>query len=241
MSSFCCNSILAFLVTYNILMVSASSCLIALCKTSLSSVHPLSSYHTRAVPASWRQFSSFDPMSASRAGRSRPKVVVVTGPTAVGKSNLALRICQDLAQGARGEIISVDSVQVYRGLDVGSNKPSEAERARVPHHLLDVLDADSPEAFTAGDFVRKAEEAIDDVLARGGMPVVVGGTSMYTQWLVQGRPDAPKSDPEMEQRARKMLAPFLDKKDWKVRDWQGCEGMVGTIGWRVRSPFIALA
>jgi len=147
----------------------------------------------------------------------RPKVIVVTGPTAVGKSNLALTLCRDATQAAAGEIISVDSVQVYRGLDIGSNKPSREEQAEVPHHLLDVLEANAPEAFTAGDFVRKAEEAINDVLARGKVPVVVGGTSMYTQWLVQGRPDAPKSDPAVELRARGMLAPFQIKNNWEVR------------------------
>ena len=112
----------------------------------------------------------------------------------------------------------MDSVQVYRALDIGSNKPSKEEQAEVPHHLLDVLEPNAPEAFTAGDFVRKAEEAIDDVLARGRIPVVVGGTSMYTQWLVQGRPDAPKSDPAVELKARGMLAPFQKKMDWEVSD-----------------------
>ncbi len=73
------------------------------------------------------------------------------------------------------------------------------------------------EAFTAGDFVRQAEAAIDDVLARGRVPVVVGGTSMYTQWLVQGRPDAPRSDPKVEAEVHGMLAPFQAQGDWEVR------------------------
>jgi hypothetical protein len=73
------------------------------------------------------------------------------------------------------------------------------------------------EAFTAGDFVRRAEAAIDDVLGRGRVPVVVGGTSMYTQWLVQGRPDAPRSDPKVEAQAREMLAPLHARGDWTVR------------------------
>lgn len=120
----------------------------------------------------------------------------------------------------------MDSVQVYRGLDIGSNKPSREEQAEVPHHLLDVLDANAPEAFTAGDFVRKAEEAIDDVLARGKVPVVVGGTSMYTQWLVQGRPDAPKSDPAVELRARGMLAPFQSKNNWEVNFYDRKRGRI---------------
>lgn len=81
-------------------------------------------------------------MAAAVAGGSsgsKPRVIVVTGPTAVGKSSLALQLCRDL----RGEIISVDSVQVYRRLDIGSNKPTPEERAAVPHHLLDVLDANA--------------------------------------------------------------------------------------------------
>lgn len=154
-------------------------------------------------------------MSTSSTSPSRPKVIVITGPTAVGKSNLALTLCRNASQSVTGEIITVDSVQVYRALDIGSNKPSKEEQAEVPHHLLDVLEPNAPEAFTAGDFVRKAEEAIDDALARGRIPVVVGGTSMYTQWLVQGRPDAPKSDPEVELKARGILAPFQNKNDWE--------------------------
>lgn len=157
-------------------------------------------------------------MSTSSTSPSRPKVIVITGPTAVGKSNLALTLCRNASQSVTGEIITVDSVQVYRALDIGSNKPSKEEQAEVPHHLLDVLEPNAPEAFTAGDFVRKAEEAIDDALARGRIPVVVGGTSMYTQWLVQGRPDAPKSDPEVELKARGILAPFQNKNDWEVSD-----------------------
>ena len=149
-------------------------------------------------------------MASSPPPSPRPKVIVVTGPTAVGKSNLALTLCRE----QQGEIISVDSVQVYRRLDIGSNKPSPQEQAEVRHHLLDVLEPDAADAFTAGDFVRQAEAAIDDVLARGRLPVVVGGTSMYTQWLVQGRPDAPKSDPAVEQHARTLLAPFQAKHDW---------------------------
>lgn len=99
------------------------------------------------------------------------------------------------------------------------------------------------EAFTAGDFVRQAEVAIDDVLSRGRVPVVVGGTSMYTQWLVQGRPDAPRSDPKMEAQARAMLASFQARNDWEVRgalcggDW----GLKAPAGHTPTSPFVTPA
>lgn len=131
-----------------------------------------------------------------------PKVVVIAGPTAVGKSALAMRLAELLP----GEIISVDSVQVYRGLDVGSNKPSLAEQSRVPHHLLDICEPS--EEYTAGDFYRDALRTIREVLSRGRTPVLVGGTSMYLRWLIQGRPTAPKADPAISQAANARLEPF---------------------------------
>jgi hypothetical protein len=215
--------LLVSLVNCHLLMVRASvptTTLFIAGKTLLRRAHPpslLSRLRSCRPAGSIRIASMSSSSSTSPLPPPRAKVIVVTGPTAVGKSNLALTLCRDATQPAAGEIISVDSVQVYRGLDIGSNKPSKEEQTEVPHHLLDVLEANAPEAFTAGDFVRKAEEAIDDVLARGKVPVVVGGTSMYTQWLVQGRPDAPKSDPAVELRARGMLAPFQSKNDWEVR------------------------
>ena len=139
-----------------------------------------------------------------------PKVLVLAGPTAVGKSALALRLCEQLP----GELISVDSVQVYRGLQIGSAKPSEAERRRVRHHLLDIRDPD--EEYTAGSFYRDALHSVQDVLSRGKTPVLVGGTMMYTRWLAHGRPSAPKSDPEVAERARQRLEPFEAAGDWEA-------------------------
>ena len=98
-------------------------------------------------------------VSAVMSGSRR--VVVIAGPTAVGKSALALRLCELL----QGELISVDSVQVYRGLQIGANKPSEQEMARVPHHIVDLRDPD--EEYTAGAFYADALRAVDSVLARG--------------------------------------------------------------------------
>lgn len=145
--------------------------------------------------------------SQASAGGAR-RVVVIAGPTAVGKSALALRLCETL----RGELISVDSVQVYRGLQIGANKPSAAEIDRVRHHLLDLREPD--EGYTAGAFYTDALRAVDEVLARGRVPVLVGGTSMYLQWLVGGRPTAPKADPETAERVRLQLAPLEAADDW---------------------------
>ena len=136
------------------------------------------------------------------------RVVVLAGPTAVGKSALALRLCELL----HGELISVDSVQVYRGLQIGANKPSADERARVPHHLLDIRDPS--EEYTAGAFYVDALRSVEQVLARGRMPVLVGGTLMYMRWLTRGRPEAPKRDPVIASRVREMLEPLERARDW---------------------------
>mmetsp|Transcript_66072 Transcript_66072/g.149122 ORF Transcript_66072/g.149122 Transcript_66072/m.149122 type:complete len:319 (+) Transcript_66072:55-1011(+) len=138
-------------------------------------------------------------------------VLVIAGPTAVGKSALALEICGLI----QGEIVSADSVQVYTGLEVGANKATAAERAQVRHHLIDVADP-TKERFTAGRFVREAELAIDDIVRRNKVPVVVGGTPLYLQWLVHGVPlDAPASDPRAARAAAAKLAPFEGAGDWE--------------------------
>ena len=146
--------------------------------------------------------------ASSLLGAASRRVVVLAGPTAVGKSALALRLCEEL----HGELVSVDSVQVYRGLEIGANKPSAAERAAVPHHLLDLRDSD--EEYTAGAFYADALRAVDQVLERGKVPVLVGGTSMYLRWLVRGRPEAPKADAEVTERVRSQLAPLEATGDW---------------------------
>jgi len=115
--------------------------------------------------------------------------VLLLGPTASGKSALAL----DLARQLDLEIVSIDSAQVYRGLDIGSAKPSAAERARVPHHLIDLRDPADP--YTAADFLRDATAAIADITRRGRLALVVGGTMMYARALRQGLADLPSADP----------------------------------------------
>jgi len=118
-----------------------------------------------------------------------PRVpVFLAGTTAVGKSEVALLLAERLG----GEIISVDSMQVYRGLDIGTAKPSAADRARVPHHLLDVVELTEP--FDAAKFVALAREAVRQIQGRGRIPILCGGTGLYFKALLDGLGEAPPSD-----------------------------------------------
>lgn len=112
-------------------------------------------------------------------------LLVLVGPTAAGKSCLAFA----LAESVGGEIVVADSMQVYRGLDIGTGKPSADERCRIPHHLLDLVDPDQP--FTAADYARLAAAAITDIRARGRLPIMVGGTGLYVRALFRGLFDGP--------------------------------------------------
>jgi tRNA dimethylallyltransferase len=107
-------------------------------------------------------------------------IIVVVGPTASGKSDLAL----SLAERFNGEIVNYDSVQVFRGLDIGSAKPSPAERHRVPHHMIDIRDP--ADLFTAGDYQREARDVLEDIRRRRRVPVLVGGTGLYLRALTEG-------------------------------------------------------
>jgi tRNA dimethylallyltransferase len=111
--------------------------------------------------------------------------VFLAGPTAVGKSAVALALAEHLG----GEIISVDSMQVYRGLDIGTAKPTAEERARVPHHQVDICDLG--EAFDAAQFVRRARRAWEEIQARGRTPVFCGGTGLYFTALLEGLGESP--------------------------------------------------
>ncbi len=122
----------------------------------------------------------------------KPHILCVVGPTASGKSGLALALAQRLG----GEIISCDSMQIYRGMDIGTAKATAAERAAVPHHLLDLAAPDRP--FSAADFVTAAQAAIADITARGRLPILCGGTGLYLDSLL--RPTAyaaPPPDPAL--------------------------------------------
>ena len=109
-----------------------------------------------------------------------PKIVVITGPTATGKTRLGI----ELARALDGEVVSGDSMQIYRGMDIGTAKPSPEELAAVPHHLIDV--ADPSEEWSVSRYVEAADAAIAGILARKRLPVVVGGTGLYIDSLVRG-------------------------------------------------------
>lgn len=117
--------------------------------------------------------------------------LILTGPTACGKTALAL----DLAERIGGEIVALDSMTVYRGMDIGTAKPSAAERARVPHHLIDVRDP--WESLTVAWWLERAEEACAEISARGKRPIFVGGTPFYLKALLHGLFDGPPADAEL--------------------------------------------
>ena len=120
-----------------------------------------------------------------------PTPIFLAGPTAVGKSEIALRLAERLG----GEIISADSMQVYQGLDLGTAKPSPAERARVPHHLIDICDL--TEAFDAAQFIRRAQMAVEEIQSRGRVPIFCGGTGLYFKAFLSGLGEAPGTNPEL--------------------------------------------
>ena len=124
----------------------------------------------------------------------RPPAIALMGPTASGKSALALEWAERLG----GEILSVDSALVYRGLDIGAAKPTAAEQARVRHHLIDLREPWQP--YSAAEFARDARAALDDVLARGKLPILAGGTGLYFRALLHGLSDMPAADPGVRAR-----------------------------------------
>ena len=137
--------------------------------------------------------------------------LLLAGPTAVGKSEVALA----LAERLDGEIVSVDSMQVYRGLDIGTAKPTPAERRRVPHHLIDV--AGLNESFDAAQFVRLAQEAVAGIQSRNRVPILCGGTGLYFKAFLDGLGEAPPADAalraELEQAPLVVLLAELERSD----------------------------
>ncbi|MGO8930300.1 MAG: tRNA (adenosine(37)-N6)-dimethylallyltransferase MiaA [Limisphaerales bacterium] len=117
-----------------------------------------------------------------------PRPLLLAGPTAVGKSGIAVRLAETLG----GEIISVDSMQVYRGMDIGTAKAPPGERARVPHHLIDVVDLTEP--FDTAQFLQLARRAAADIQARGRVPILCGGTGLYFNAFLEGLGQAPPAD-----------------------------------------------
>ena len=124
------------------------------------------------------------------------KVIVIAGPTATGKTALSVRLAKELG----GEIVSADSIQIYKKLDIGSAKPTEEEKCGIPHYLMDFVEADG--AYSVADYVRDAKEKIDDILSRNKLPIIVGGTGLYISSLVD---NVEFSDSEQDLSVRKRL------------------------------------
>ena len=135
----------------------------------------------------------------------RPKAVVLTGPTAVGKTAMTEEL---FSHGF--EIINADSVQIYRGLDIGSAKPDKALMGKIPHHLIDIKDP--WEDYSSGDFVHDAEDAMSSIWSRGNIPLITGGTMYYIKHLVYGAPSTPAADASIRKAVR-------DEIDDKGLEW----------------------
>ncbi|MEO5935840.1 MAG: tRNA (adenosine(37)-N6)-dimethylallyltransferase MiaA [Terriglobales bacterium] len=125
---------------------------------------------------------------------SLPQLLVIVGPTASGKTTLSLAAAQDF----HGEIVSCDSVAVYSEFEIGTAKPTQAERAAVPHHMIDV--ASPTESFTAGAYARQARAAVRDIAAEGKLPIVVGGTGLYLRALLDGLFPGPERSEDIRAR-----------------------------------------
>ena len=110
----------------------------------------------------------------------QPKIVVITGPTASGKTALGVALAQRLG----GEVVSADSMQIYRGMDIGTAKPTPEEMQGVPHYMIDVREPG--EFFSMADFQRMSYEKIDEIRARGHLPMIVGGTGLYVDSVLDG-------------------------------------------------------
>ena len=130
-------------------------------------------------------------------------VIAIAGPTASGKSSLALQLCKDL----NGELISCDSMQIYRGMDIGTAKPTKKDMEEVPHHLIDICDPDTD--FSAAAFAELAKKAIEDVYSRGKMPILCGGTGLYLDSVLRGV-DFGEMEPDLAYRAE--LLSFAEKE-----------------------------
>jgi tRNA dimethylallyltransferase len=134
------------------------------------------------------------------AARLDPLLVVVLGPTASGKTALSLA----LAEGFNGEIVNCDSVAMYREFDIGTAKPTTAERARAPHHLLDFV---APtDHITAGEYARQARPVLQEIKSRGHLPILVGGTGLYLRALLEGLFPGPQRSEELRERLRERAA-----------------------------------
>ncbi|MBL0870519.1 MAG: tRNA (adenosine(37)-N6)-dimethylallyltransferase MiaA [Phycisphaerales bacterium] len=155
-------------------------------------------------------------MAFNVANPPHPLGLVIYGPTASGKSALGL----ELARRLDGEIVTVDSLQVYRGMDIGTAKPSGGERAEVTHHLIDIADPHADEPFTVENWLKAAEGASGAIRARGKRPIFVGGTSLYVQSLMYGLFEGPAANEEirreLDELSDEALAEMLRRTDPKA-------------------------
>lgn len=135
-----------------------------------------------------------------------PSIPLIVGPTAGGKSALALELAQSLGNA---ELITADAFQIYKGMDIGTAKPTSAERQGIPHHLIDVRDPRDPTPFTVHDWLRAANAAIADIQSRGKLPIIVGGTHLYAKALLDGLFDGPGADPALREQLRTKGLPAL--------------------------------
>ena len=131
--------------------------------------------------------------------RKKKRIIVISGPTCSGKSTLAMQLAKEMD----GEIVSADSMQVYRGMDVGTAKPSEEDRLLIPHHLIDIRDVS--DAFNVVDFYYEARHACRQILERGNTPIVAGGSGFYLHTFLYGPPSGPPSVPELRSALEKEM------------------------------------
>jgi len=136
----------------------------------------------------------------------RKPLIVITGPTATGKTDFSI----ELARKIGGEVISADSMQVYKGLDVGTDKVSPELRKEIPHYLIDVVEP--TESFSVADFVREADRAVEEIWKKGKYPIVVGGTGFYIKALLYGLPKTPPSDERVREELSKLSTEELYRK-----------------------------
>jgi tRNA dimethylallyltransferase len=138
------------------------------------------------------------------------RVIVLAGPTAVGKSAVAQRLSRMM--DGRVELVIADSVQIYRGMDIGANKPTREEMDTIPHHMVDICDP--RDNLSAGDFVNMASPLILSILERGNTPLIVGGSTMWIQWLVKGIPDAPRASEFALQETQRLIDDLQRRNQW---------------------------
>ena len=132
--------------------------------------------------------------------RKKKRILIISGPTASGKTQLSL----SLAQAIGGEILSADSMQVYRGMDIGTAKATPEERALIAHHLIDICDIGMP--FNVAEFYKSAQDSFREIIARENVPIVVGGSGFYIHALLYGPPAGPPSVPEVRKQLEKQMS-----------------------------------